>query len=988
MPNRKCMGCMEDFPDTEHVCPFCGYEVGTPAKELYHLAPESILHDRYIIGKVLGFGGFGVTYIGWDSVLEKKVAIKEYLPGEFATRIPGKTTVSVYDGERREQFEAGLKSFVEEAQRLAKFNSVDGIVSVYDSFIENDTAYIVMEYLDGVTLKEILKEKKVIPYEEAIGYCLPVLYALEEVHKAGIIHRDIAPDNIFITKDGRVKLLDFGASRYATTLHSKSLSVILKPGYAPEEQYRSRGNQGPWSDVYAMAATLYRAITGKIPEDAFERLTKDEVKSPKEIGIKLPEGIENAIMNALNVKAENRIQSAKEFAEALSGEITLERVVVKPEKEDVGQWPVWQKVLLGVAAFSVVAVVILFATGTAQKIINRNDLLSVIELSLDEAKTELAKEPYNYTEDHILILEHVYDDVIPKDLVYDQSPNAGTTINHEKYPDIYLKISDGPEQIFMPDISLTGIELNAAKQMLEELGFVVVITEVESNEIAPGYVVSQDLAPDSQHDKGAEVTLQVSKGNGGAQVATVVPNVVGKKFEEAKNILTAQQLYTAIIKEEYSDSVPKGCVISQDPTADSSATTNSTIVNLIVSKGSQEDVTVRVPNVTYRTLKNAQTTLKENQLTYSVSYQFSDTVAAGTVISQSISANTKVAPGTLIELVVSKGVENASEQQKEQATQVQEEQETATTRPTTPVVTLPPTTLDSRKKVPDVVGDTQSTAQSKLSDFTVQIERVYSSKTKSGRVAGQSIEAGTRLNEGASITIFVSAGNADSAWRIVQSWPGTSNKSVQYRYKYKRQTGYYKDNWVATGNGSNTYCNFYTMYDGSGHASVHTGSFYNSYNDKVNGYDNGSTKRVITSDYENGQYYYFHWCRGTYWGGPINRSVCIGNCSWCGDYGPFYTYHAYVGDGNYYGVIGSTYQKDNSGVCADSFWFYRIPVRYQSWTEYKNNKKYVYRGDWNYTGSYSSWSSTTSSKSSYSPSNSADGYDIEYRYRENLPIYN
>lgn len=988
MPNRKCMGCMEDFPDTEQICPFCGYKVGTPAQELYHLTPESILHNRYIVGKVLGFGGFGVTYIGWDSVLEKKVAIKEYLPGEFATRMPGQTSVSVYDGERREQFEAGLKSFIEEAQRLAKFNSVDGIVSIYDSFIENETAYIVMEYLDGVTLKEILKEKKRIPYEEAIGYCLPVLRALEKVHKVGIIHRDIAPDNIFITKDGKVKLLDFGAARYATTLHSKSLSVILKPGYAPEEQYRSRGNQGPWSDVYAVAATLYRAITGIIPEDAFERLTKDELKSPKELGIQLPENIENAIMNALNIKAEHRIQSAKEFADALSGAISLERVVVKQEKEDVGQWSVWQKVLLGVSAVAVIAVVVLFATGTAQDIIHRNDLLSVVEFSLDEAKAELAKEPYNYTEDHILILEHVYDDVIPKDLVYDQSPNAGTTINHEKYPDIYLKISDGPEQIFMPESSLVGLNQDTAKQLLEELGFVVVIEQVESNEIAPGYVVAQAFEPDSQHDKGTEVTLQVSIGNGGAQVATVVPNVTGKAFEEAKQILTAQQLFTAISKEEYSDTVPAGGVISQDPAAGSAAVTNSTIVNLVISKGSQKDVMVRVPNVTYRTLKNAQLALKENQLAYSVSYQYNDTIAAGTVISQSIAANQKVAPGTTVALVVSNGPKNATEQQKEQATQVQQEQETATTRPTVPVVTQPLTTLDSRKKVPDVVGDTQSSAQNKLSDFTVQIERVYSSNTASGRVAGQSVEAGTRLNEGASITIFVSAGNADSAWRTVKNWPGTSSKTVQYRYKYKRQTGYYQNNWVVTGSGSNTYCNFSTMYDGSGHASVHTGSLYNSYNDKVSGYDNGTTKRVITNDYENGQYYYFHWCRGTYWRGPINRSVCIGNCSWCGDYGPFSTYHAYIGDGNYYGVIGSTYQKDNSGVCADSFWFYRIPVRYQSWTDYKNNKKYVYRGDWSYTGSYSSWYSTTSAKSGYSPSSSSDGYDIEYRYRENLPIYN
>ena len=133
MGKFRCMGCMEEYDDNTTVCPYCGYVKGTPAKEIYQLQPESILSGRYIIGKVLGFGGFGITYIAWDSVLEKKVAVKEYLPSDFATRMPGQTYVSVYEGEKEEQFKSGLRSFIEESQRLAKFNSVDGIVNIYDS---------------------------------------------------------------------------------------------------------------------------------------------------------------------------------------------------------------------------------------------------------------------------------------------------------------------------------------------------------------------------------------------------------------------------------------------------------------------------------------------------------------------------------------------------------------------------------------------------------------------------------------------------------------------------------------------------------------------------------------------------------------------------------------------------------------------------------------------------------------------------------------
>ena len=252
-----CMGCMEKFSDEYQVCPYCGYIVGTKAAEALHIEPGSVLHDRYIVGRVLGFGGFGITYIGWDALLEQKVAIKEYLPSEFSTRMPGVTQVTVFNGDKKEQFRDGMKRFVDEAKRLARFHQCDGIVKVFDSFEDNNTAYIVMEYLQGETLAERLKREGTIPPEQAVEMLIPVIRSLKVVHAEGIIHRDIAPDNIFITLDGQVKLIDFGAARYATTSHSRSLTVIVKPGYSPEEQYRSRGDQGSHTDTYAIGAVLY-----------------------------------------------------------------------------------------------------------------------------------------------------------------------------------------------------------------------------------------------------------------------------------------------------------------------------------------------------------------------------------------------------------------------------------------------------------------------------------------------------------------------------------------------------------------------------------------------------------------------------------------------------------------------------------------------------------------------------------------------------------
>ena len=215
--------------------------------------------------------------------MSQPVAIKEYLPGEYSTRMPGQTAITVYSGERTKQFQEGKQKFSDEAKRLAKVESIESVVKIIDTLEVNETAYIVMEYLEGETLGSRLKRENVLPVFEAIEIISPILDTLDKVHKENILYRDISPDNIFLCNDGRIKLLDFGAARYAATGYSKSLSVLLKPGYSPEEQYRSRGKQGAWSDVYATAATLYRMVTGTVPEDALERTIKYTVKDPHKL---------------------------------------------------------------------------------------------------------------------------------------------------------------------------------------------------------------------------------------------------------------------------------------------------------------------------------------------------------------------------------------------------------------------------------------------------------------------------------------------------------------------------------------------------------------------------------------------------------------------------------------------------------------------------------------------------------------------------------
>ncbi len=301
------------------ACPYCGFD-DTYAPELTHqLRPFTVLNGKYLVGSVLGEGGFGITYIGYDLNLELRIAIKEFYPNGFCRRESSVTnTLSSYGGSQGESFEKWRSRFVKEAKSLAKCTNLSGIVGVKDFFEENNTAYIVMEYLEGQTLKEYLnRQGGKLPVGQALQALEPVMVSMSQVHRAGIIHRDISPDNIMITTDGMMKLLDFGAAVDLMKEEERSLSIMLKPGYAPEEQYRTKGKLGPWSDVYALAATIYKCITGITPPEAMERMREDHLAAPGSLGINMPPSVEAALLKGMSVYADNRYQTMDEFHHAL-----------------------------------------------------------------------------------------------------------------------------------------------------------------------------------------------------------------------------------------------------------------------------------------------------------------------------------------------------------------------------------------------------------------------------------------------------------------------------------------------------------------------------------------------------------------------------------------------------------------------------------------------------------------------------------------------
>ena len=328
-----CYNCFQEKHQLDGPCPYCGFDLAENQEKFpMALKAGTVLNSRYTVGRVLGQGGFGITYVAWDEKLAARVAVKEYMPGELAARMDGRT-LTVMTAAKRDDFAYGQERFQEEARILAKFMGQPNIAGVTDYFDENQTSYFVMDYIEGISFKTyIANAGGKVSVQEALDVMIPVLRALTAVHAEGFIHRDVTPDNIYITKDGNVKLLDFGSARYSIGDKSKSLDVILKVGYAPKEQYIRRGRQGPYTDVYSCAACLYAAITGYLPPESLERLDHDNLVPPSQAGVEIPLYLERAILKGLAVQPESRFQTAGEFLEALE----RQEVVELPPGQKVG----------------------------------------------------------------------------------------------------------------------------------------------------------------------------------------------------------------------------------------------------------------------------------------------------------------------------------------------------------------------------------------------------------------------------------------------------------------------------------------------------------------------------------------------------------------------------------------------------------------------------------------------------------------------------
>ncbi len=317
----RCLNCMQN-KGTAARCPHCGYDERQHKNHPLYLKPRTLLKNQFLIGKCLGQGGFGITYIAFDCWLRKKVAIKEYLPASLATRDFLAATVIPLK-KQEAAFMQGLHLFIEEARNLARFDHPN-IVRVINFFEANQTGYMVMEYLDGENLTDLLTRQpdSRVSLNIALTVMQPILEALTVVHSQHIYHRDISLQNIRLLADGTPILIDFGAARHVVGENSQTLDLVLKHGYSPIEQYSGRGRIGAWTDIYACGALLYLLLTGRLPPAATDRFAEDCLPPlPEAVGEEsTPHMINQAIMRALAIRPEQRYQSVAQFQAALRGE--------------------------------------------------------------------------------------------------------------------------------------------------------------------------------------------------------------------------------------------------------------------------------------------------------------------------------------------------------------------------------------------------------------------------------------------------------------------------------------------------------------------------------------------------------------------------------------------------------------------------------------------------------------------------------------------
>lgn len=380
MKVNRCSKCMEEIHG--YPCPRCKFDIASFQPKSYALAPNTILHGRYLLGVPLGQGGFGITYIAWDLEEKKKVAVKELYPSGHASRYSTGGTDVIWSGDRESKLLMvdGPAVFRKEAAKMQKLKDVPQVVQVCEVFTDNNTAYIVMDFVAGITLKDYLMENGPLNWDKTQKLLVPAIEAMIRVHKAGLIHRDISPDNMMIEPSGKIRILDLGAAKDLNTNSGASSMIVAKGGFSPLEQYSQRGGSGTWTDVYALAATICYTLSGKTLPASVDRVNGDGDLWEQSVYKKLPPYVLAALQKALAVSPKDRTQTMEQFlsdlrlskpdakkADAKRADTTKQEVPKPEEKKKSGRSTAAIVALVLLCCVAIVAIGIRFGSVLEEK---------------------------------------------------------------------------------------------------------------------------------------------------------------------------------------------------------------------------------------------------------------------------------------------------------------------------------------------------------------------------------------------------------------------------------------------------------------------------------------------------------------------------------------------------------------------------------------------------------------------------------------------
>ena len=630
-----------------------------------------------------------------------------------------------------------------------------------------------------------------------------------------------------------VKLIDFGAARQATsTNHSKSLSVIVKPGYAPPEQYRSRGDQGSWTDVYGCGAVLYKMITGVTPEDSMDRDAKDSLKDISKFNIDITTNQENAIMNALNLEIEDRTPDMERLEYELTTDEEVARIKAKKKKMDFGRWPLWLKISVPAAAVLLLTLGTLLVTGVINwkmfipGATSKVRVPNVVNQTLNDAEIMIQEKDML-----IQIVDQVESDTIPKGAVLSQNIPYGTEVKGGMV--LEVTISGGVGQVYMPDV--VGLSKEKAEQELKDLGLFVK-TDTAESEIKKEYICAQQYKYGEAVDKGSEVNLTVSLGKKEYDNSkkTEVPNVVGEKWDDARKMASDKRIYIYKSDIKNSDTVEKDIVMKQSLKAKSKVEEGSDL-GVDVSLGIN---TTHVPDVVYKSFDEASKLMNDSKIKIEVTYQKSDVVAKDHVISQSVEAGTEVKVWSTVSLCISEGsdkidaapryedtdkknttseqtkttektTEKKSESKKEDKNTEDKKTEHATEEQRTENKTesttenVKPSKDDSMVDVPSLVGMSLQQAEAMLESNELSVGSVEyrsSSSSSTGIVLDQGIGSNQKVKKGTQISLIVCSNDTVTMYRYrdVQDYDikKTNSNSTPSGYTYyKTEESQSYGNW-------------------------------------------------------------------------------------------------------------------------------------------------------------------------------------------------